>query len=82
MKLKSELKTNRDLQIVVVALLFYASACLGYFLTFANATTLPTWPPSGVAFALIILMGTKAWPGITIGSLIASLMSHWNDPSL
>ncbi|MEX1240604.1 MAG: MASE1 domain-containing protein [Cyclobacteriaceae bacterium] len=82
MKLKSELKSNRDFQIILVAVLFHASACLGYFLTFDGATTLPTWPPSGVAFALIILMGRQAWPGITIGSLLANLMSHWNDPSL
>jgi len=82
MKLKSELKYNRDLQIIFVAVLFYASACLGYFLTFKNSSSLPTWPPSGIAFALILLMGRQAWPGITIGSLMASLMSHWNDASL
>lgn len=82
MKLKSELKHNRDFQIVVVAVSFYTSACLGYFLTFDNAAPLPTWPPSGIAFALILLMGRQAWPGITIGSLIANLMSHWNEPSL
>ena len=82
MKLKSELKSNRDLQIVFVAVSFYASACLGYFLKFDNTSALPTWPPSGVAFALILLMGRQAWPGIAIGSLIASLMSHWNEASL
>lgn len=82
MKLKSELKYNRDFQIVFVAVAFYASACLGYFLMFDNTNALPTWPPSGVAFALILLLGRQAWPGITIGSLIASLMSHWNDASL
>ena len=81
MKFKSELKYNRDYQIIFVAVAFYASACLGYFLTF-DKITLPTWPPSGVAFALILLMGRQAWPGITIGSLIASLMSNWNNDSL
>lgn len=82
MKLKSQLKYNRDLQIVVLALLYYGSACLGYYLNFEGAKSLPTWPPSGIAFALILLMGRQAWPGITIGSLMATLMSHWNDPSL
>src|SRR5687768_12559252 len=47
MKFKSELKSNRDLQIVFVAVLFYASACLGYFLKFDNTYVLPAWPPSG-----------------------------------
>lgn len=81
-KVKSALKYNRDVQIVVVAALFYASACVGYFLTFDEKTALPTWPPAGIAFALVLLMGRQAWPGVTIGSLIASLMSNWNDPSL
>lgn len=82
MKLKSQLKYNLDFQIIFVAVFFYASACLGHFLTFDNTTALPTWPPSGIAFALIILLGRSAWPGITIGSLVANLMAHWNDPSL
>jgi signal transduction histidine kinase len=82
MKLKSELKYNRDFQIIFVAVSFYASACLGHFLTFDSTTALPTWPPSGIAFALIILLGRSAWPGITIGSLVANIMAHWNDPAL
>ena len=82
MKIKSELKYNRDFQIVFVALAFYASACLGYFLTFEGTSTLPAWPPAGIVFALMILLGRQVWPGITIGSLIASMMSHWNDASL
>jgi signal transduction histidine kinase len=82
MKVKSKLKDNLDIQIVVVAILFYASASLGYFLSFDNHTTLPAWPPSGIAFALLILFGRSAWPGITIGSLLASFISNWNDPAL
>lgn len=82
MKLESQLKYNLDFKIIFVAISYYASACLGYFLTFDNTSALPTWPPSGVALALILLLGRAAWPGIAIGSLIANFMSHWNDPSL
>jgi signal transduction histidine kinase len=78
MKIKLLLKQNLDFQIILVALCFYAAACLGYFLTFTNTTALPAWPPSGIAFALIILLGRRAWPGITIGSLVANLMAYWN----
>lgn len=79
MKLKSELKYNRDFQIIFVTVAFYGSACLGYFLMFDDKATLPTWPPAGVAFALLLLMGREAWPGVTIGSLLASIMSNWNE---
>lgn len=76
------LKYSSDLRIILVATLFYASACLGHFLAFENTPTLPAWPPSGIAFALIILMGRSAWPGIMIGSLLANVMAHWNNASL
>lgn len=82
MKLKSQLKSNLDLKIIVMAASFYASAMLGYFLTFKNSSALPAWPPSGIAFALILLLGRSAWPGITIGSLIANIMAYWNNPVL
>ncbi len=64
---------------MLAAMLFYASACLAHVLAFKNTTQLPTWPPSGIAFALIILLGRSAWPGITIGSLLANLMAYWNS---
>ena len=82
MRLTTELKTNRDLQIILVAVAFYSSACLAHFLAFEGTTALPSWPPAGVGFALMLLIGRHAWPGITIGSLMANLMSHWNEPTL
>jgi signal transduction histidine kinase len=82
MKLKLLLKYNLDLKIILVALLYYFSARLGYFLAFEDTHALPAWPPSGIAFALIILMGRSSWPGITIGALVANIMGYWNNPSL
>ncbi len=81
MKVKSALKDNHDVQIVFAAIAFYGAACLGYFLTFESKAALPSWPPAGVAFALILLLGRRVWPGITIGSLLSSLMSVWDDMS-
>ncbi|MDZ7647059.1 MAG: MASE1 domain-containing protein [Cytophagales bacterium] len=34
---------------------------------------------SGVAFALIILLGRSSWPGIAIGALISNLMGIWSN---
>ena len=79
---KLSLKYIPDLKIIGVALLYYLSARLGYFFEFENTTALPAWPPSGIGFALIILLGRSAWPGITIGSLVANIMAYWNVPSL
>jgi signal transduction histidine kinase len=82
LNLKLPLKYSLDFKIILVALLYYLAARLGYFLAFENTTALPAWPPSGIAFAMIILMGRQTWPGITIGSLVANVMAHWNNPAL
>ncbi len=76
------LKYLPDLKIISVAVLYFISAQLGYFLTFQDTHVLAVWPPSGVGFALIILLGRSAWPGITIGALIVNLMAFWNNQSL
>ncbi len=76
------LKYHPDLKIILVAVLYYISARLGYFLAFHDSTALPTWPPSGIAFALLILLGRSTWPGITIGALVANLMAYWNNATL
>ncbi|HOX82417.1 MAG TPA: MASE1 domain-containing protein [Chryseolinea sp.] len=82
MNIKLPLKYSVDLKIMGVALLYYVFARLGYFLAFEHTNALPTWPPSGIAFALIILLGRSSWPGITIGALVANIMAYWNTPSL
>lgn len=82
MNIKLPLKYSIDLKIIGVALLYYLFARLGYFLAFENTNSLPSWPPSGIAFALIILLGRSSWPGITIGALVANIMAYWNVPSL
>lgn len=76
------LKYDLDLKIILVAVLYYTAARLGYFLSFDGSTALPTWPPSGIAFGLIILMGRASWPGITIGALVANIMAYWNSATL
>ncbi len=82
MNIKLPLKYIPDLRIVFVALLYYLSARLGYFLSFEGTNALPSWPPSGIAFALIILLGRSSWPGITIGAMIANLLAYWNNQEL
>ncbi|HEY0741799.1 MAG TPA: MASE1 domain-containing protein [Chryseosolibacter sp.] len=79
---KAMIQYKTDLKIVGVAFIFYASAYLGHALMFATTTQISMWPPSGIAFALMILLGRQAWPGVTIGSLLANLMAYWNEVEL
>jgi signal transduction histidine kinase len=79
---KLSLKYGPDGRIVLVAVLYYFAARLGYLFAFEDTNAVPAWPPSGIAFALIILLGRRTWPGITIGSLIANVMAFWNNPGI
>lgn len=82
MNTKFTVKYNSDLRILVAAVAYFMAARLGYVLAFPDNNILPVWPPSGVAFALIILLGRASWPGIAIGALLAHLMGYWNDTGL
>ena len=79
---KLSLKYKPDLKIIGVALLYYLSAKLGYFFAFDKPMALPAWPPAGIGFALLILLGRAAWPGITIGALLANVLMYWNTPNV
>lgn len=79
---KLVLKYLTDIQIGIVALLYFASAWLGHALSFTGTTALAVWPPSGMAFALLILMGRQVWPGIAMGALAANLLAFWNQQEL
>lgn len=50
------------------------SANIGIWLSFPETKATPLWVQSGLALALLLLMGYKTWPAITIGSLIANLL--------
>ena len=76
---KLSIKDNVDARIIMVAFLYYLAARLGYFFAFDDTNALAAWPPSGIAFALIIMLGRQMWPGIAIGCLIANVMAFWND---
>ena len=65
---------STDVRIVIVAILYYISAQLGLWLSFPASKAAPLWPPAGIALALIILMGYRTWPAVTIGSLIANAL--------
>jgi len=67
------LSTPKQLLLIgVVALIYYAAARLGLMLAFENTNASPVWPPSGIAFAAILLFGYRVWPGILLGAFVAN----------
>lgn len=68
---------------VSLALVYFLAARLGLSLTFVNASASPVWPPTGVAIAALLVLGLRAWPGVTLGAYLANaLTTGWGWPSL
>lgn len=75
--MKIHLTRSVDFNILLVALLYYLSAEVGFLLSFESIQALPFWPPAGIALAMVILLGRKVWPGIAIGTLVIIVKSYW-----
>ncbi|HEO72441.1 MAG TPA: PAS domain S-box protein, partial [Candidatus Hydrogenedentes bacterium] len=51
----------------------FVSAWMGQLLGFPEAGAAPLWPAAGISFALVLLLGTRVWPGVFTGLLAAAL---------
>lgn len=59
--------------IVVVAILYYAVASLSLRLAFEKTNASPLWPAAGIALAALVLLGSRVWPGILLGAVLANV---------
>jgi signal transduction histidine kinase len=66
----SSIASNNDFRIVAVAILYLVTAQLSLLLVFPGTGNYPVWLQSGMALAVMILLGYRVWPGILIASLI------------
>lgn len=60
---------------VVIAVVYYGAAHLGLLLAFQKTNASPVWPPSGIAFAALLLFGKRIWPGIFLGAFSANFFT-------
>ncbi len=75
--MKTPVFRSIDFNILLVAVLYYVLAEVGFLLAFDDSALLPFWPPAGIALALLVLYGRKVWPGIAIGSLVITVKNFW-----
>src|SRR6266498_2803446 len=68
------------LMIAGVAVVYYGAARLGLILQFHESNASPVWPPTGIAFAAVLLLGYRVWPGIMIGAFLANLLTLPQTP--
>src|SRR5215217_4462382 len=60
------------LGIIVLALIYYGAAKLGYALEFSGPVAAIVWLPVGVGIASLYIAGPAFWPGVVIGDLLAN----------
>ena len=66
----------RDIfRIALVAAAYWAAAWIGLrYVTIGHSVSL-VWPPAGVAFAALVLLGPRIWPGVMLGAFLANAMT-------
>jgi integral membrane sensor domain MASE1 len=55
-----------------VAAAYYVAARIGLLQQLVRGQVTPLWPPTGVALVCLLLLGGRAWPGITLGAFLVN----------
>ena len=69
------------IDIVVVAVLYIATAKLGQLLAVPPGNITPVWIPSGIILAAVLIRGYHVWPGIFIGAFVGNVWAYFNFES-
>lgn len=65
-------RRKRFVLIVVFTVAYVALGKLGQALALVNPTVTAVWPNSGVALAVLLMLGYELWPGVLIGAFLVS----------
>ncbi len=60
---------------------YVATAKFGINLSVAHGVITPVWAPSGISLAALLLLGSRFWPAVALGALIANATSG-ADPAV
>ncbi|HEV2358541.1 MAG TPA: MASE1 domain-containing protein [bacterium] len=52
--------------------LYVLAGKTGLQLAYLHPSASPVWPPTGIAIAGLLLLGTRAWPGVFVGAFVTN----------
>ena len=61
--------------LVGVAVAYFLLAKFGLMLASVNPSATPVWPPSGLAFAALMIFGHRIWPAVFVGAFAANALT-------
>ncbi len=66
-------------QVALLGAVYFAAAKLSLLLAIAPGYATAVWPPSGIALAAALMLGSRIWPGIWIGAALVNftINSSW-----
>src|SRR5438094_6392160 len=62
--------------IVGLAVVYFFSGRFGLSLAMVNESASAVWPPTGIAFAALLLWGYRLWPGIFLGAFLVNITTQ------
>ena len=68
-----ESRLRRALEVLLVAAIYFLAAKLSLLLAIPPGYATPVWPPSGIALAAALLLGTRVWLGIWLGAALINV---------
>src|SRR6266581_6459522 len=60
-------------RLVPLTIAYFVAGKFGLSLAFVNASASAVWPPTGIAFAAFLLLGSRAWPAILVGAFLVNV---------
>ncbi len=61
--------------ILVFAAVYFCCGRFGLALASVNPSTSAVWPPTGIALAVLLLAGTRLWPGVFLGAFVVNIVT-------
>ena len=68
--------------VLLIALLYFLGAQLGAYLAFVERSVTPVWPPSGIALAMLLMLGVRYWPGVALGIVVETIVGSASPVSI
>ncbi len=64
------------LSILGLCAVYFAAGKLGLSLAILHPSATAVWPPTGIAIAALLILGTPVWPGIFLGAFLVNATTH------
>jgi PAS domain S-box-containing protein len=62
----------------LLTLVYFIAGKFGLMLASLQASVSPVWPPAGIAFAALLVLGYRAWPAIFVGAFLVNVTTAGN----